>query len=313
MILRVGMYLTRVLRRSHELPERVLHRDLRPSNVMLKDFYTDPHDWRVVVLDFDLSWHRGATEKSAVHGSTLFGYLAPEQIQRLHGVSTRHSPVDSFGLSMTLFFMVSGRHPIPDEHRHTLWPDTVRSACRAHTSDGWSSLPERFARLILNSTHDSQAKRWDLAQIQNELARLLEAGTTPQLVDSLDLLVEELATRTSILADYTWQEDAAAASHELPTGLRVSLRGGARSREVALTIDWDSTGVHQYKKVGKWLVPASESCAAILRSAGWYVGSHEINTGVLRLRANIDAETVRCRLGELPPELDRAMERLRLP
>jgi len=313
MVLRVGKYLARIIRAAHELPERVLHRDLRPSNVMLKDFYTDPHDWRVVVLDFDLSWHRGSTEKSVVFGSTLYGYLAPEQIQRLHGVSTRHSAVDSFGLGMTLFFMVSGRDPIPDEHRHAQWTDIVRRACRAHPSDGWSSLPERTARLILNATQEAQAKRWDLAQIENELTHLLEAATTPKLVDNLDLLVEELATRASILADHTWNEDAGAASRELPTGLRVSLRGEARSRAVALEVDWGATGVQEHKKVHKWIAPAGENCAAILRSVGWTVSPYEIDTGVLRLRASIDAEIVRRRLAELSSQLDRAMERLRLP
>ena len=313
MVLRVGKDLTRIVRRAHELPERVLHRDLRPSNVMLKDFYADPDNWRVVVLDFDLSWHRGSTEKSVVYGSTLFGYLAPEQIQRLHGVSTRHSAVDSFGLGMTLFFMVSRRDPVPDQQRHADWPGIVRSACRACPADGWSSLPERFARLILNATHDAQAKRWDLAQIENELIRLLEAATTPELVDSLDFLVEELAARTNSLTGYTWDEDAGAASRELPTGLRVCLRGEARGRAVALTVDWDSTGVHQYKKVGKWLLPAGDNCAAILRSAHWEVRPCHIDTGVLRVRARIDAETVRRELAELPAGLDRAMERLRLP
>jgi serine/threonine protein kinase len=313
MILRVGKHLSRIVRHAHELPERVLHRDLRPSNVMLKNFYTDPQDWRVVVLDFDLSWHRGSTEKSVVFGSTLYGYLAPEQIQRLHGVSTRHSAVDSFGLGMTLFFMVSGRHPVPDEHRHDGWSHIVRSACHAYPSTDWRSLPDRFARLILNATHDAQAKRWDLAQIENELTRLLEAAVAPQSVDTLDLLVEELATRTSILTDHTWDEDTGAACRELPTGLRVRLRGEARRRALALEVDWGATGVQEYRKVGKWLVPAAETCAAILRSAGWKVTPYEYDTGVLRLEASIDAETVRRGLTELPPELDRAMERLRLP
>lgn len=312
-ILRVGKHLTRIVKRAHELPERALHRDLRPSNVMLKDFYTDPHNWRVVVLDFDLSWHRGSTEKSVIYGSTLYGYLAPEQIQRIHGVSTRHSAVDSFGLGMTLFFMASGRHPVPDEHRHAAWPEIVRKACHSYASDDWRSLPDRFARLILNATQDAQAKRWDLAQIENELTRLLEAVLTPESVETLDLLAEELATRTRILADHTWDEGTGAASRDLPTGLRVTLRGDGRNRVLALEVDWGNTGVQEYRKVGKWLKPAGESCTAILRSVGWNVSPYQLDTGILRLRASIDAETVRRGLREIPDALDRAMERLRLP
>lgn len=110
-ILRTAKHLTRVIRNAHELPERVLHRDLRPSNVMLRDFYSDPDNWKVMVLDFDLSWHLGAEERSVVHGSTLYGYLAPEQIMRVPGVSTRHSAVDSFGLGMVMSsWRVAGIH-----------------------------------------------------------------------------------------------------------------------------------------------------------------------------------------------------------
>lgn len=66
LILRIGSEIADIVRRGHLLTERVLHRDLRPSNVMLRGFYTDPYDWDVVVLDFDLSWHKGADRKSVV-------------------------------------------------------------------------------------------------------------------------------------------------------------------------------------------------------------------------------------------------------
>ena len=113
LVLRVGFDIADIVRRGHVLPERVLHRDLRPSNVMLRGFYSNPDEWDVVVLDFDLSWHRGALERSVIHGSTTFGYLAPEQIHEIDGVSTRHAAVDSFGIGMVLFFMLSGRNPVP--------------------------------------------------------------------------------------------------------------------------------------------------------------------------------------------------------
>ena len=75
LILRISSDITNIIRRGHALPERVLHRDIRPSNVMLRGFYSDPNGWDVVVLDFDLSWHRGALDKSVAYGSTTFGYL----------------------------------------------------------------------------------------------------------------------------------------------------------------------------------------------------------------------------------------------
>ena len=61
MVMRIALDLVSIVRRAHQLPERVLHRDLRPANIMLKGYYDDPNNFEVVVLDFDLSWHRDAS------------------------------------------------------------------------------------------------------------------------------------------------------------------------------------------------------------------------------------------------------------
>ena len=171
-ILRIGTALAGIIRHAHMLPERVLHRDLRPTNVMLEGFYLDRDDWQVVVLDFDLSWHRGAEEKSVVHGSSMAGYLAPEQIQAQSGVSTRHATVDSFGFGMTLYFLISGQDPLPAQHRHHNWENSVTDSAHTHRCTSWRSLPQRFARLIINCTRDRQSERWDMTQVQGELQRL---------------------------------------------------------------------------------------------------------------------------------------------
>ncbi len=139
-ILKIGLEVTDVLYRAHTIPERVLHRDLRPSNIMLECFYSKPDDWRVVVLDFDLSWHQGALEQSVIRGA-LAGYLAPEQIQATQGASTRHAAVDSFGVGMTLYFMISGIDPMPAQNQHRDWAELVQKAALNRRRDQWMSLP----------------------------------------------------------------------------------------------------------------------------------------------------------------------------
>ena len=180
LILRIGLEIVDIVRSGHLLPERVLHRDIRPSNVMLRGFYTESQNWDVVVLDFDLSWHKGALERSVTHGSALLGYLAPEQIQDLPGISTRHAAVDSFGLGMVLFFMLSGEDPVPDQHQHGDWADTLDGAASQRPCDQWVSTPKRFARLIESATLHGQSERWDMTQIQAELQRLREAVLYPE-------------------------------------------------------------------------------------------------------------------------------------
>src|SRR5688500_11431118 len=88
--------LTRIVAAGHQLRARAFHRDLRSSNVMMDGYYSNPAGYRVVVLDFDLAWHVDASERSVVL-SAEYGYIAPEQLARIPGISTRSGAVDSFG------------------------------------------------------------------------------------------------------------------------------------------------------------------------------------------------------------------------
>ncbi len=215
-ILRIALEMTDVIRRAHAVPERVLHRDVRPSNIMLDRFYSQPDAWQVVVLDFDLSWHLGALEKSVIH-NTPTGYLAPEQIQKTPGASTRNAAVDSFGVGMTLYFMLTGRDPLPVQHRHPDWETTVLTPAQGLDSQGWQSLPFRYTRLIMKATDEHQAKRWDLSQIRDELQRLHSAFLQPSAVVSAELLAEEVAARSN--RQYVWDDDQVSATMHLPSGL----------------------------------------------------------------------------------------------
>ncbi|HEO66250.1 MAG TPA: hypothetical protein ENI73_10345, partial [Spirochaetes bacterium] len=50
-IMRIAVDLAHIIRHAHLLPERVLHRDIRPSNIMLKNCFSDRDNFEVVVLD----------------------------------------------------------------------------------------------------------------------------------------------------------------------------------------------------------------------------------------------------------------------
>ena len=254
LILRIGSDIADIVRRGHVLPERVLHRDLRPSNVMLRGFYTHPDKWEVVVLDFDLSWHRGALERSIIPGSAMLGYLAPEQIQYTSRVSTRHAAVDSFGMGMVLFFMMSGRAPLPDEHRHGDWRNTLARAAHGHPCNEWRSAPSRFARLVEFATRNNQSERWDMTQIQAELTRLHEAVSHSTSTQYAELIAEEIAARCEFSKDYEWDGDSLAAVKETPSGVRFTLQGD-ESQEEWSSLSW--IGVSLAFKVGHILANGS--------------------------------------------------------
>ena len=273
-ILKIASEMTKIIRRAHAIPERVLHRDIRPPNIMLEGFYSRPDDWQVVVLDFDLSWHQGALEQSVVQGA-LAGYLAPEQIQVTAGVSTRHAAVDSFGVGMTLYFMIAGRDPLPAQHKHREWRDTVSKMALSLGDTTWVSLPYRYSRLIIKATDNDQASRWDMSQIQDEIGRLVDAYVTPGEVVSAELVAEELAARGERV--YQWDDDKSMAVIRLVSGLVVRIRGDESERKVVVNLVWDSSGNQEHKRVGKWMEPAGRRCVQVLASSGWDIRTVDIN------------------------------------
>lgn len=310
-ILRIASSITSIVRRGHVLPERVLHRDLRPSNIMLKDYYADPTNWKVVVLDFDLSWYRGSFEKSIVHGSTLMGYLAPEQIQAKSGVSTRHTAVDSFGLGMTLYFMCSGRNPLPDEHLHPGWDETVTMATNKIQQCTWHSLSNRYSRLIHKATSDNQKDRWDMAQIESELLRLQSAIDNPNSIESSELIAEEIAARCHFMDGYLWDDDKLAAVKETASGINIQIQGDESNGCIRVSLAWGIPGVRGRESLGKYIIPAMEAAESILKGNGWKIDLSENRYASIIIKAHLATKKALASLSTTCNIIERAIDRLR--
>jgi serine/threonine protein kinase len=291
-ILKVSTKLARIILDAHQLPERVLHRDLRPSNVMLKNYFTDPDCWDVVVLDFDLSWHKGAVEKSVLH-TAAFGYLAPEQMMRVPGSSTRHAAVDSFGFGMTLFYMLTGRDPVPEEHRHSDWERRVYKLASDVRAPNWKSLPQRMARLILKATADRQVSRMDMSEIYGELTRLHGAMNDIDSVTSASLVAEEMAARSDMFRDYRWSDDAVSAEISYPSGLQMKITGDEPNGRIVLAIQWVQGGTEDRKKIGKWIKGTIEKIAEIAVSRKWQNVKKEERFGGFQVLADVDLDDVK--------------------
>ena len=311
LILRIGSDTANIVRKGHLLPERVLHRDIRPSNVMIRGFYSDPQNWDVVVLDFDLSWHRGALEKSVIYGSARLGYLAPEQIEDIPGVSTRHAAVDSFGLGMVLFFMLSGRDPVPEEHRHTDWADKLTRAAASKPCQQWVSTPTRFARLIQTATLNNQSERWDMTQIQAELERLLGALLNPLSTQSAELVAEEIAARCSFSEGYEWDADSLAAVKVHSSEVKLSIRGDETLRKIVVTMSWGSPGVQGKSNLGKWIIPSMNNAKSILNKRGWKIDEAQTKYAHIVVSASIHIREALANIDRAVDTLDLALDELR--
>jgi eukaryotic-like serine/threonine-protein kinase len=304
-LLKVSRELASVIESAHAAPERILHRDIRPANIMLEGFWTG-EEWSVVVLDFDLSWHREAYEQSVIHGSGTAGYLAPEQFTRIPGVSARHAAVDTFGLGMTFYFLMSGIDPVPAEHRHRDWESAVRKAADLHPCDRWQSAPSRFARLVIDATRDRQAERPDVSQVVAELLRLEQAVRDPTTVLAADMIGEEIAARSQSMADYHWDDDALAAEVGRPSGLAIHVSGDEGKRSVLIRIEWRPTGTEERKRVGKWSADVTPQAVASLKKGGWKVVVDDAGKDGVLIAAEYRLSDVPTPFDSLSSSLDKA-------
>lgn len=312
-ILWVSYELATIIKRAHDLPERVLHRDIRPANIMLKNGWLNYADWELVVLDFDLSTYRGARQKSVLAKESALGFLAPEQLEIEHSpYSTRNAAVDSFGVGMTLLLLCGGIEPEAYAQRRPDFEGVVADAVSKPGNTSWLSLPKRFARLILQTTRDEQPRRWDLAQIIVEVRRLQLVHVGSNNVIDTDLLCEEVAARcAAIAAIYKWNADDESVAVQRPGGLSLRMRGARDEDKIALTITWAATGVEERGSVAKYLPERLQRCAGALRSGPWENVRPAQRKMDIVLTAVLTAEAGRRRMDDAAESLSEAVETLR--
>jgi serine/threonine protein kinase/predicted TPR repeat methyltransferase len=137
----------------------VVHRDLKPGNVMIDD------GGEVFVLDFGLATEPGEdtqTEPSIVAGT--YGYIAPEQAKG-QKVDVR---ADLYPLGIMLCEMVTGERPDPE--------DISSPATR-------SSLGTKLARLVSELAAEDRERRPANAEVA--LTRIRELRTPPKGLKNL--------------------------------------------------------------------------------------------------------------------------------
>lgn len=309
-LIHVALRIASILKEAHSLPERVLHRDLRPANIMLKQ-QPDKGPWDVFLLDFDLSWYLGSVEQSVVHGSDAYGYLAPEQIHREPGASSRHPAVDSYGLGMTFFFAISGTDPSPNQHLHATWRSDVLNFASRRRRAVWVSVAKRFARLVLSLTQGRQSMRWDLAQVVLELERLRDVLQLPNKVRFADMLAEEVAARSSTFSDYVWDRDAQAAVLAVrPAGISMALAGDDGKHQIELRLSRIRSEGDERWKGAKRMIEASRNIQEILRSGGWFVDLNTADNDVILISARIGIENVMSSIDKTAALIDRVEDAL---
>ena len=292
------------------LAERVLHRDIRPPNVMVRNFWSGD-DYEVVVTDFDLSWHIDSLEHSIV--AKPLGFMAPEQLRRRDtrdSSQTRSALVDSFGFGMTLFYVLTSEVPVPDQQKHADWDDTLRMKVASKSFPRWRSLPLRVARMIRGSTRDQQSERWDFSRIVGELDLLWAVVNETYSNAPVDLVAEEIAAQTENVLQYRWDDDRSAAIYETP-GFKIELAGNLPTRTIQLTMQWQQTGAENWKNRFKSAADVKCRIDGILEGGGWTNVKNEGSIGFTRVSAIVTPEVTPESIRKLARSIDALANALR--
>ncbi|MCA9311067.1 MAG: serine/threonine protein kinase, partial [Phycisphaerales bacterium] len=139
----------------------IVHRDIKPGNVMIT------LDGRVVVTDFGLTCDRpyGTIGERMERVAGTPAYMAPEMFEG--AVSTR---TDVFALGVTIFELVTGRHPFGDSF------SSIRAALEADEPEiDLQGVPEELAEIIRRATRKNPLYRFKNARRMFEALEALPA------------------------------------------------------------------------------------------------------------------------------------------
>ena len=154
---RVLVDVVQVLSALHERPSPIIHRDIKPQNLIRTP------DGKTCVVDFGGVGHVRDTAGSTVVGT--FGYMAPEQ---LYGAQT--PATDVYALGATLLFLATGIQP-EDLPRNGLAVDVDASCPR---------LSPKLRTLLTSMLRPDPTQRPSSARaLQAELDRLSQVPTEP--------------------------------------------------------------------------------------------------------------------------------------
>ena len=188
---------------SHNLPQGVLHRDVRPSNIILPFAFWNVDDVRLVngdpyditLLNYDMSWHANAAGQSIPGNIEEAGYYAPEQLNA-DDDAARTTLVDSYGVGMSLFFAFAKADPPTGGSSYMDWAGLLFDKVRNDPRLMWRSAPARLRRLIFKATQQIANNRISVTQIKGELELLADAVQGQLKRIPVDFWAEELMSRS---------------------------------------------------------------------------------------------------------------------
>lgn len=231
----------RIVYSAHCTEEQILHRDIKPGNVLLIGYSYEPDTLisMIRVTDFDLCWHRYATAQTVVHHEGSQGYAAPEIFDQGLG-STRKAWVDVYGLGMLLYFILSEKHPVPGMTSADSFEGVFSNEIRGRWKFTWESLAWYLARCVRLATNLHPQERPSVPDFIDMLNVALsfqtESGTNDYLPIIAMQLVEMIKEDSKIkFLDFGRKLEL----NREPKELSITLEGKANGVEINASVRLD--------------------------------------------------------------------------
>lgn len=304
--------------KSHRIPDGVLHRDIRPSNVMVPHYYWGSaaqdsgfEQFDVRVLNYDMSWHKDAQGRTIAGNIQEAGYYAPEQLENRDGELARNAKVDTYGIGMTLYFAVAKKSPPIGGSKAADWATSVAQISPDRAAK-WKSATQRLRRLILSATSVTADERPSVAEVGTALKSMIEAneGNLENLTP--DMLAEEIFCR-AIGGTYSAIDQGAGFTHEIRAGRTVTLAGSLSGDSIQLIFRNQATTGTDWTKIDKLWAKKLETARNMLTSQGWKILSGtRYSSQEIHLLAEISTKQAAGNLDRVASGLDKGLAVVRL-
>lgn len=264
--------IAQIIHKSHNLDECILHRDLKPENVILKDFYGEFDDDipEVVILDFDLSWHKGATELTVALGKMSQGFMAPEQTDERENC-TRNTAVDVFSIGMITYYILTGKNPVPNQHCFSDFKnELIKDIKDNYRRINWKCLPQLLAETVVKATMQEASKRLSLDAYLANIDLALNMFLANDISSTNSFLLRELVVQIDDDNNYEvadFGREISLVTHAL--GKKIHMQLAQRYNDILLQVQIEKSrmGNENRTKTEKYLENAKNKALSKVNSS----------------------------------------------
>ncbi|WP_051821213.1 serine/threonine-protein kinase [Streptomyces sp. SCSIO 75703] len=147
----------------------LLHRDLKPQNVMLGEYGP-------ILIDFGLGAFMDAGKDTLTQEGVIVGTVRCMPPEQAFGRSRVKAPADVYGLGMVLLYAATGHYP----YEGNGWPAIVAKVTDETQAPDLSGLPGALAPLVTAMLAHAPEDRPTLTEVTSQCVALMRAaGLTP--------------------------------------------------------------------------------------------------------------------------------------